>query len=188
VSGSAVPGGEWIKVGLNELINMGLVVREELFMQLAAIETIHEELQSSLQGFGATRKTTRASCQTSQIMAQFGIACFDRIGISLALRDLINAQVIPQAIISIKSVAVIALRLGSLIHHFLDGRLGSLPNDLKAQITAGYSIYDRDDVDLVFFSPIKVNSSSISASLTSVGTGGSGSWAAWALTHKETVR
>jgi len=157
-------------------------------MQLTAIETIHKELQSSFQGFGTTRKTTGASCQTSQIMAQFGIACFDRISVRLALRDLINAQVIPQAIISIKSVAVITLGFGRLIHQLLDGGLGSLPDDLKAQITAGHSIYDRDDVDLVFFSPIKVNSSSISASLTSAGTGGSGSWAAWALTHKETVR
>ncbi len=60
--------------------------------------------------------------------------------------------------------------------------MGSLPDHFEAQIAAGETIYDGDDEDLVFFSPMKVNNSSISASLTCSGTGGSGSWAAWALT------
>lgn len=121
-------------------------------------------------------------------MAQFGVSGFDRIGVGLALRDFIHTQVIPQAIIGFKGVAVITLRLGSGIHQLLEGSLGALPDELKAQVAAGEAIYDRDDEDLVFLSPMKVNNSSISASLTSPGTGGSGNCAAWAWTHSETVR
>ena len=111
-------------------------------------------------------------------MAQFGVTGFDRISVGFALGDCIHTQVIPQAIIGFKGIAVITLGLGSCIYQLLDGSLGALPDDLKAQITAGEAIYDRDDEDLVFLSPMKVNNSSISASLTSPGTGGSSSCAA----------
>ncbi len=121
-------------------------------------------------------------------MAQFSVIAFDRIGVRFALRDFIDAPVIPQAIVCIEGIAVIALGFGCFIHHLLDHFLGSLPDHFEAQIAAGEAIYDGDDEDLVFLSPMKVNSSSISASLTSLGTGGSGSWAAWAWTHRETVR
>lgn len=157
-------------------------------MQLTLIETVHKELQSRLQRFRAARKTARAPSQAGQVMAQFGIVRFDRVRVGFSFRDFIHTPVVPQALISIKSVAEIALGLWSLVHQFLNGFLRSLPNDLKAQVAAGETIYDRDDVDLVFLSPMKVNNSSISASFTWTGTGGSGSWAAWALTHNETVR
>ena len=111
-------------------------------------------------------------------MAQFGVIAFDRVGVRLALRDFIGTPVIPQEGISIKGIAEVAFGLGRCIHHLLDGCLGALPDHLKAQKAARDPIYDRDDVDLVFLSPIKVNNSSISAALTSAGTGGSGSWAA----------
>jgi hypothetical protein len=42
-------------------------------MQLTPIETIHEQLQGSLQRFRAARKTARATRQTSQIMAQLKV-------------------------------------------------------------------------------------------------------------------
>ena len=175
-------------MGLDELVNMSRVIWKALLMQLTLIETIHKELQGRLQCFWAARKTARAACQASQIVAQFSVIAFDRVGIGFALGDFIHTPVIPQAIIGIKGVAVIALGLRRFIHQLLDGCLRSLPNDLKAQIAAGKPIYDRDDEDLVFLSPIKVNSSSISASLTSLGTGGSGNLSAWAWTHRETVR
>jgi hypothetical protein len=180
--------GEWLNTGLGKLKDMSLVVGKELLMQLAPIETIHKKLQSRFQRFRAARKTVRAARQASQMMAQLGVISFDQVGVGFTLGDFISTQVIPQAIIGIKSVAIVAFRFGRHIHHLLDGGLGSLPHDLEAQVAASDPIYDRDHVDLVFLSPMKVNNSSISASLTSAGTGGSGSWAAWALTHKETVR
>jgi hypothetical protein len=42
-------------------------------MQLTPIETIHEQLQGSLQRFRAARRTARAARQTSQIMAQLKV-------------------------------------------------------------------------------------------------------------------
>ena len=144
-------------------------------MQLTPIEGVHEKLESSFQGFRAAGKTTRTAGQSRQIMAQLGVTPFDRIGVRFALGDFIDAPVIPQALIGIKGVAVVALGFGRFIHHLLDRFLGSLPDHFEAQIAAGEAIYDRDNEDLVFLSPMKVNSSSISASLTWLGTGGSGS-------------
>ena len=175
-------------MGLDELKDMSRVIGKGLLVQLTSIEAVHEQLQGRFQRFRTTRKAPRAARQASQIMAQFGVVRFDRVGVGLALRDFIHAPVIPQAFIGIKGIAVVALRFGRFIHHLLNHFLGSLPDHFEAQIAAGETIYDRDDEDLVFLSPMKVNNSSISASLTCSGTGGSGSWAAWALTHNETVR
>lgn len=121
-------------------------------------------------------------------MTQFSVIAFNRIGVCLALRDFIDTPVIPQALIDIKGIAVIALGLRGFVYHLLDRFLGALPDHFEAQIAAGEPIYDRDDEDLVFLSPMKVNTSSISASSTSAGTGGSDSLSAWALTHRDTVR
>jgi hypothetical protein len=167
---------------------MGRVIGKALLIQLTSVETVHEKLQGCFQRFRTTRKAARTSSQASQVMTQFGIVCFDRVGVGFPLRDFIHAPVIPQAIIGIKSIAVVAFGLRGFVDQFLNDFLRSLPNHSKAKIAASEAIYDRDDVDLVFFSPIKLNNSSISASLTWSGTGGSGSWAAWALTHRETVR
>ncbi len=175
-------------MGSDELLDMGRIIGKGLLVQLTAIEAVHEQLESRFQGFWTTGKTTRATDEPSQVMSQFSIFRFDRVGVRFALRDFIHAPVIPQVIVGIKSIAVIALGFGGFIHHLLDCLLGSLPNHFEAQVAAGEAIYDGDDEDLGFLSPMKVNSSSISASLTWSGTGGSGSWAAWAVTHRETVR
>ena len=167
---------------------MSRVIGKGLFVQLTVIEAVHEQFQGSFQRIRATRKAARTAPQASQVVAQFGITRFDRVSVGLALRDFIHAPVIPEAIIDIKSIAVIALGLRGFVYHLLDCFLSSLPDHFEAQIAAGETIYDGDDEDLVFLSPMKVNTSSISASLTWSGTGGSGSWAAWALTHSETVR
>lgn len=175
-------------MGLDELVDMSGVIRKGLLMQLTMVETVHKELQGCIQRIRTTRKAAGTASQASQVMTQFSIVGFDRVSVGFPLRDFIHPPVIPQAIIGIKSIAVVALGFGRFIHHLLDHFLGSLPDHFEAQIAAGEAIYDRDDVDLVFFSPMKLNNSSISASLTWSGTGGSGSWAAWALTHRETVR
>ena len=167
---------------------MGWVVWKTLLMQLTPIETIHKELQGCLQGLRATRKTARASSQASQIMAQLGIIAFDRVGVGFTLGDRISPTVIPQAVISLKGIAIVASGFGCFVYHLLNGSLGSLPDNPKAQVAASKPVYEGDDEDLVFLSPIKVNNSSISASFTAAGTGGSGNRSACALTHKETVR
>jgi hypothetical protein len=167
---------------------MSRVIGKALLMQLTLVETVHKELQGCLQRFWTTRKAAGTSSQASQVMTQFSIIRFDRVGVGFPLRDFIHTPVIPQAIIGVKSIAVVALGLRSFVDQLLNDFLRSLPSHSKAQVAAGEAVYDRNDVDLVFFSPMKLNNSSISASWTCSGTGGSGSWAAWALTHRETVR
>jgi len=111
-------------------------------------------------------------------MAQLSITSFNRVGVCLALRDFILSHVIPETIISVKRIAVIAFGFGSSVHHVLDGLLSAFPDHFTVQKAACPSIYDGDDVDPVFLSPMKVNNSSISAAFTCSGTGASGSWLA----------
>jgi hypothetical protein len=179
---------EWINHGLDKLKDMSRVVGKVLLMQLSPVETIHKEFQGRLQRFRTARKATRAARQTSQIMAQLCVVGFHRVGVGLTLGDFIHTPVIPQAFIGIKGIAEVTFRFGSFVDNFLNGRLGAFPHHSEAQIAAGETVYDRDDENLVFLSPIKVNNSSISASLTLVGTGGSGKLSACAWTHRETVR
>ena len=95
---------------------------------------------------------------------------------------------IPKTIIGIKSIAVIDFGFGSIIHHGLDSLLGTFPDHIPAEEAAGLPVYERDDVDPLFLSPIKVNSSSISGSLISLGMGTVPKFSASAATQSETVR
>lgn len=113
-------------------------------------------------------------------MAQFGIARFDRIGVCFALGDLVSAPVIPQAVIGLPGIAVIVFGFGRKIDQRLDGWLSAFPDHFPAQKTVRVPVDERQDVDAVFLLPIKVNNSSISAALTSLGKGASGKLAAWA--------
>lgn len=167
---------------------MSRIIGKTLFHKLTPIETEDKELHSPLQRMDTAGKTPRAACQTSQIMTQFSIATFDRKSICLAIRNFITTGVIPKAIIGVKSIAMILFCFDGFVYHVLDNLLCTFPDHFVAQKTACSSIYDGDDVDLLFFSPMKVKSSSISASLTSVGTGALGKLAAFSLTHRDMVR
>ena len=167
---------------------MSWIGRIKLLIELASVEAVDKHSQSTLQRVRTTRETTRRSCQPSQVMPQFGVVCFYRIGVRFPCRDFISAEVIPQLIVDLKCVTVILLGLGRFVHHRLNVLECAFPDHFTAQITAGLPVYNRDDVDPVFLLPMKVNSSSISAAFTSLGTGVSGKLAARALTHKDTVR
>jgi len=82
-------------------------------MQLASIEAVNDKMESSFQGLRATRKATRATGQSRQIMAQLSVIPFNRIGVRFALGDFIDAPVISQALIGIQSVAGVALGFGA---------------------------------------------------------------------------
>ena len=167
---------------------MSWIGREALFIELTSVVAKDEQAQGTFKRIRAARKAPRRSCQACQVMAQFSIVGFHRIGIGLTFRNFVSAQVIPQAIISIECVGVIFFCLGRSVYQFLNGWLSALPDHFVAQITTRLPIYDSQDVDPVFLLPIKVNNSSISAALTSLGTGISGKLEALALTHNETVR
>ena len=71
---------------------MSRVIGKGLFVQLTVIEAVHEQFESSLQRIRATRKTTRTATEASQVMAQFGITTFDRVGVGFPLRDFVHPQ------------------------------------------------------------------------------------------------
>lgn len=167
---------------------MSGIGRIKLLVKLASVVAVDKQPQGAFQCMGTTRKASRRSCQPRQVVAQLGVISFHRVGIGFAFRNFISAQVIPQAVISIKGVTVILLGLGRIVYQLLKGWQSALPNHFTTQITACLPIYEREDVDPVFLLPIKVNNSSISAVLTSLGTGASGKLAALACTHNETVR
>ena len=159
---------------------MGWVSRVPLFVELPPVVAIDKQAQGTFQSIRATRKTPGRSGQSRQVVTQLGIVSFHRVGIGFAFRDFISAQVIPQAVIGIVCVAVVLLGLGCIVNQLLNGRLSTLPDHFPAQITAGLPIYEHEDVDPVFLCPMKVNNSSISAVLTSLGSGAAGMLAALA--------
>lgn len=163
---------------------MSWVRRETLLVKLSAIEAIDEQTDRTIECIGTTRETARFSSQAGQVVTQLCITSLHREGLCLALRNLVSAEMIPKTIIGIKSIAVINFGLGGIIHHILDSLLGAFP----AQEAAGLPVYERDDVDPLFLSPIKVNSSSISASWISSGMGTATKFSACAATQSETVR
>jgi hypothetical protein len=167
---------------------VGWIGRVQLFIKLPPVIAVDKQTQGTFQRIAATRKASRRSCQTSQVVPQFSVVAFYRVSIGFAFRDFIPAPVIPKTVIGIECIAVILLGLVRIVYHLLNSWLSALPDDFPAQITARFSVYDRDDVDPVFLLPINVNNSSISAVLTSLGTGTSGKLAALALTHNDTVR
>ena len=157
-------------------------------MKLPPVVTVNKQAQGTFKGVGTARETSGGSCQASQVVSQLGVVTFHRIGIGFTFGNFITTIVIPQAIVSIKSIAEILFGLWCFVDHPLNILLCALPDHFATQVAACLAVYDRDDVNPVFSLPIKVNNSSISAVLTSLGTGASGKLAALALTHNDTVR
>jgi len=120
-------------------------------------------------------------------MVEFSIISFNGVGICLALWNFISTQVIPKPLISVKTITVVLFRFRSLINHSLYRFLSAYPDYRPAQNTSGFAVYNSQNVDPVFLSPMNVKISSISASLTSFGTGAFGKASARFVTHDETV-
>lgn len=84
---------------------------------------------------------------------------------------MIVAAVIPQPLVGVEGITEIEPGLGSQVNQPLESLMITYPDDFAAQETACLAIDQRQDVDLVFLSPIKVNNSSISACSTFLGMG-----------------
>ena len=161
--------GEWLRWWANEILQMSGVGRIALFIQLPTIEAKNIQTHRTFKRMGTAGEAARRSSQTSQIMAQLGITCFNRIGVGFSLRYFIPSIVIPETIISLKSIAIIAFRFGRFVHYILNSLLSAYPDHFPAQKAARLPIYKREEVDPVFLWPINVNNSSASASLTCSG-------------------
>ena len=165
---------ECLKSWADEVHNMGSIIWKMLFMKLSAVETIDKQTQGTFQSIGTTRKTSRFASQPCQVVTEFSIVRFNRKCVCLAFRDFISAQVIPEPLVGIKPIAVIPFCFGGLIDHLLNRFLRADPNHGPPQNAAGFAVDYSENVNSVFLSPIKVNNSSISASLTSSGSGVAG--------------
>jgi hypothetical protein len=91
--------------------------------------------------------------------------------------------VIPEPLIGIEAITVIPPGFGCLIHDVLKSSLGAYPDHPPAQNAAGFAIYQSDNINFVFLSPMKVNISSSSASFTSFGSGALGKASATSVTQ-----
>ena len=120
-------------------------------------------------------------------MTEFSIICFNGVSICLALWNFISTQVIPKPIISVKPITVVLFRFRRLVNDTLDCFLGAYPDYCPAQNTSGFAVYNSQNVDSVFLTPMNVKISSISASLTSSGTGAFDKASARSVSHDETV-
>src|SRR5688572_8384976 len=91
---------------------------------------------------------------------------------------------VDQRAVGDKGIGIIVTRKGRTVQHGLERCRGAFPNDIPADDAARDTIYIGDDVHLVFFSPINVNSSSNSliSKVNASGWGGaSGKRSAWAF-------
>src|SRR5207253_536558 len=122
-------------------------------------------------------------------MTQFGIVRLDRVSLAFVAHGLVLTGVIHQPRIDTEGIAEVARCLWAAIEHGLQGSFGSFPQYRPAHNAAAEPVDLRHDVDLVFFEPTKVNSSSSSfTSNGSLGLGGmAGTCSARALTQLTTL-
>lgn len=138
------------------------------------VVTVNEELHVSRQGVQASRKASRLTREPFQVMPQIGIDGFDRVGFLLVGSHFIGSAIL-QGVVDRKGIRVILLGLWSAFQAGLHGLRSSFQDHIPTQHAMRVSVYNRQNVDFVFFAPIKVYNSSNSAFLTLSGMGAFGS-------------
>lgn len=162
------------------------IFREAAFCQLSVVVTIHKELHVFSQGLHSSRKTSGPACQAFQIMSQICIDRFNGVGFLLICPHFIRSTII-QRVIGRKRITVVLFCLWSTFQAGLQGLRCPFCHHIPTQDTASIPINDSQDVDFVFFLPIKVYNSSNSAFLTLPGMGAWGSLAVCWLTQLATL-
>jgi len=111
-------------------------------------------------------------------MSKFRIIGLHRIGLAFVRHQPVLSGIVIKAAISWKGVTEKDTGLRGLADHVLHQVLQAFRLNRPVHNAVGFSIYVREDEDLVFFSPIKVKTSSISMISTFSGWGAEGSCAA----------
>ena len=75
---------------------MSGIVGKALFVKLASVEAVDKQANGIVKRLQGTRKTARLAGQTCQVVAQFGIVPFHRIGLALVGHRKVNASVVSQ--------------------------------------------------------------------------------------------
>lgn len=131
-----------------------------MLVELTTVVAVNQDLQRTGEGQWAPGKATRASYQTSQVVAQFGIDAFYRKGVGLAIGDSVFSWKVDEAGIQRKVVAPVVLGLGGFVDQVLKLILGSVPQDPPGDNATCFPLYGCDDVDALFLVSMKVKSSS----------------------------
>jgi len=160
-----------------ELEQVRWVVRS-LLVELATVPTKDEEMNGSPQGMDRAREAARLASQASEIVTQFGVVRFDRIGLALVGHGEVDAPIEGQVLIGGQSVGIVPVRLWRVISQFLKQIITDSKSDPTADDAACGAVHEGHDEGFVFLSSMKVCSSSISMVSTSSGRGTGGNRAA----------
>ena len=135
---------------------MKSVVRKLLFDQLATIVSKDEEFDRISESFFTTGETTRFATQASEIMAQVCIRFFNRVSFAFIIHWIVNSGPVERCFVSLKIVTVVIVALNTLCQHILNFSTASFSTHSPGKNATGFSIYKGQDVNLVFFSSMKV--------------------------------
>ena len=95
-------------------------------------------------------------------MAQVGIGTFDRVSFALVFHRVVDRWPIEHALVTLVIIAVVVMTLNTLSQHILEFSAASFGAHLPGKYAAGFPVDKGQDIDPVFFSSMKVYSSSIS--------------------------
>ena len=80
---------------MNEINEMKRVFWKAMLFQLALVEGIDKQTNCTVQGIWTTGKASRRTSEPSQIMSEFSVIAFDRIGVRFPFRNSVATPVIP---------------------------------------------------------------------------------------------
>jgi len=133
-----------------------------LFIALSLVPTPDEQLDRPTQSMNALGEAARASRQTRQIMSQFSVITFHRVGLRLVVHALMRAPP-AQLAVGVKGVGEVTLRgrrtVDNSLHHLRRAFLADRVRDDAARLP----LDESDDIGGLFLVPTKVNNSSISS-------------------------
>lgn len=132
------------------------------FVELTPIPRADEYLDGVAQRLQTTRETTRAAGEPCKVVTQFSITAFDRIGLALVRQGLVLPGIVDQLRVDAERIAVVLLRLWTLIEHGLKSRFRAVFQNTPIDDAARGAINLSHDIHFVFFEPTNVNNSSSS--------------------------
>lgn len=124
--------------------------------ELAEIPEMDKQVHRVLERLQTLGKTARTAMEPSQVMAQFGIVPFYRVGLRLVEHGLVGGPIVIDIGIGREPITKVTVGVRTLIHHRLKGFERAVGSHRMAHNAAGGSIHCRDDVHLVFFWPTNV--------------------------------
>ena len=133
-----------------------------LLAQLSLIPAPDEQLNRTTKSMNALGEAPRLTSESRQIMTQFSIIAFDRVGLRFVIHRLMSAPP-TQFFVSVEGIRKVARGMWRGVNHRLHQLRRALPTDRMRDDAARRPVYDSDDIGLRFFDWTKVNSSSISS-------------------------